>query len=300
MPRELMHWYVLEDSLEHAPPTIKDCIRENFSVACLGACAHDIGYFHTYGPGSLGMLAELLHGAEGEDTNEPLLFLLNKFRTEKEKAFIYGMFSHAVVDRAFHPAVYYLTGDYYAVELKEQHEAQAAHRLFEVYLDSWVSSQKAVLIDEEKFAQAKPVAVKIIGALAEQYKFGGEVEATKAVGEYLFFRRVFLSKAMGASFRALNFLSLRSLAGFDSLFTYGRGQVPESLEGPLNYKNPVSGEEQSDSLEELSQQATEGLSEVWRTLASDPPALGEGASLNFNLHGATKSQAQFFSSNKLV
>lgn len=294
MPRELIHWSVLKSSLVDAPSEIADCIKNHLPEAFLGASAHDIGYFHELGKGRLSALSELLHGAEGEDTNKPLLELLSLAETEKEKSFVLGMFSHAVVDRVFHPCVYFLTGDYYAPDKHSQHRARVAHRLFEVYLDTWVRVCGKDPSENLRLDTAANISTKLLGHLAKKHNIGTEMDVRSATKDYLRLRRAFVSKPLGMMFRLANFCSLKKLSGIDSLFVFGRDRLPVFLNQPLCFNNPVSGESFSKTVSELHEEATSGLQMLWQDLAKGPESIGEGKSLNFNLLGATKLDATHF------
>ena len=118
MPRELVHWRVLEGSLKDAPSKLVQIINENKEAAYLGAIAHDAPYFHKLGKSPFAEVAKFLHGTYGHDTFLPLYELLKACEDDRQRAFVLGMFSHAVADQVMHPMIYYFTGDYYHSDKK--------------------------------------------------------------------------------------------------------------------------------------------------------------------------------------
>ncbi len=85
---------------------------------------------------------DILHGSEGNDTARPALEMLKALRDapndplfREKTAFVCGYLTHIALDATLHPFVYHVSGNYYAGCALERREAQARHRLIEVWLD---------------------------------------------------------------------------------------------------------------------------------------------------------------------
>src|SRR5262245_11188620 len=129
MPREVVHWKVLDTALERLEKEnslVASALRKYPDVARLGAIAHDAPYYHDGGRGKFGYIAHVLHDGDGGDTNEPMRKILMEILQEPENdqplllALLAGMLTHCATDRVFHPLIYYFTGNYHDRDVKKR------------------------------------------------------------------------------------------------------------------------------------------------------------------------------------
>ncbi|MEN6350833.1 MAG: zinc dependent phospholipase C family protein [Syntrophomonas sp.] len=144
MPKEITHWIIanrIHEQMAECP--LKSCLSENIHMYYIGAVAFDTPYYLNGTHYSLFQdLASRLHGIKGENTFDPIIMM---FRSYDEKipwpdyAFLCGVITHIMIDSAFHPLVYYLTGDYNDPEPSLRSQAVISHRQWEAGLDLHLS-----------------------------------------------------------------------------------------------------------------------------------------------------------------
>jgi len=330
MPRELVHWRVVQAVLEH-PRLAENKVlfsslhREKLS-AYLGSLAHDVPYYYRAGHDPFEQVADYLHGKEGEDTFDPIRQLAAAIlvRPPDEQIslwpFLFGMLTHMAADIVFHPMIFYFTGNYHAEDAEERHRAQARHRLFEVYLESWIRPRVQFsfgttlqqLLTQNRDRNNRFAANVLDSILLPEIiwpeKFHG-VEAERrwlsGFKQLAFYQRLFVSPAIGAGFRGFTKLSGKRFLGIDALFNFGRKEPSQALHGPLKFRNPVSGENCSASLDEMLQESIELSIEyilLFEPLVSGATrevdaVLGNilGSSLNYGAPRAKVEYGMFFS-----
>ena len=241
VPREIVHWQVLECAIEELRDSAAGpALSRNRDAAYLGSIAHDAPYYYKLGRDEFEEVSELLHGANGEDTYLPIksgLQVLPSFPEEQREmlwCFLMGMFSHCASDIAFHPLVYYLTGNYYAKEAGPQKKARTQHRLFEVLLDQCFLAEKTSVRKtsiSSVFSSIEPQNVKSICKLLESV-CGMRTCADKwqeSFSTMASLQTAFNSKPIGFLFRLANRASSGKLSSLDALFAYGRTKNDWSL-----------------------------------------------------------------------
>lgn len=331
MPREIIHWDVLERTragLEaNGQPELARVLTEHRPAAYLGAMAPDAPYYAYLGASEMRtMLAEIIHGRGGEDTYvfpRSLATAIESRESEMDAreglAFLMGVLSHIITDVHFHPMIFYFTGDYYHADPEERRGARARHRLFEVYLDCWFAPQLRFWNSgsiHRTLQDLGPKGTKLFQLIGEACADVTDEEQVEALPFALAHGAVwqqnyrhmaicqsaFRSTFLGATVRALNLLSGGRLAQYDALFAFGRCRKHAELDGPLQYRNPVTGEERTATLEGLRDEAVasslEVLSECGEVLARQSGGFlrhRRGASLNYGLPGVSVAQARHFS-----
>jgi len=113
---------------------IKEIINENPHPYFLGSIFPDI-FFHNK---KTLKLADKLHGKDGEKTNKLILDLIEDAKKEGDKvelAFAFGYITHMGLDIKTHPAIYYLSGNYYDDDEEKREFARGEHRRLETILD---------------------------------------------------------------------------------------------------------------------------------------------------------------------
>jgi len=331
MPRENIHWCVVDEVIElldhAAQPRFLASIKKYRNFAYLGAIAHDAPYYYKRGHHPFEQVAEFLHGFDGNDTLEPIKKLLtnaNKVsdseQREKLIAFAVGMTSHVAVDVAFHPMVYYFTGNYNNTDCRERSAARAKHRLLEVYLDAWFTHEVGLdaTLPSSVAALVKscePDLQMVCEQLSKSTQFAGSENFNSAenwkngIAEMAFLQRLFISNFIGAAVRVVTALTGNKLKGIDSLFSFGRRTPEKLLNEALKYQNPLTGEWESKQVIQMFQDAvTDCLSlisnfeSLFSTTNSEPPSnfmSAQGKSLNVGLYGGKVEDVRYFSKQGL-
>ena len=300
------------------PLLFSACSREILCVY-LGSIAHDVPYYYRGGHHPFEQVSDKLHGKNGEDTFDIIRSLTRGIlaRPPQEQItlwpFLFGMLTHIATDSVFHPAVFYFTGNYNDQDAARRAQAQARHRLFEVYLDSWLKPEsrfewgyyvKSLLLanreqNNDLICELLEEAASLTAlGLHDPKKPDTEPHWKSGFKQYGIIQRLFLSNAAGALMKLLAAASRGKLTGIEALFSLGR-EPNVFFESPLEYKNPVTGQEFKATVDELLQQSIDRSAE-YITLF-DPLVSGEsndidavlggvvGPSLNY---GTTHSKAE--------
>ena len=285
MPREIIHWVVLERAAARAAaecPAITEVLAQRREAAALGALLHDVPYYFRMGNDPIEGVADWFHGKHGEDTLAPMRTIASAI-LELPLAergllwpFFLGMLSHIAADVIFHPAVFYFTGNYHDRDPIERRRAQGRHRLFEVYLDAWgrVLYTNRPLRISGLIRRLRSAGLPKYCALLEAHfvpeKLFGEENRTgvnrwyRGVHTLGTFQAVFLSSIAGAIVRAINVVSRDRFFPEDALFSFGRFGYRSYFEAPLHYKLPMTGEPQQRSGPELLEDAVRETVELFK------------------------------------
>ena len=147
MPKEITHWHIAHQALQRGVPSqVGEIIACNPALYYIGAIAHDIAFYDLSKPteACIERVANQLHGVDGENTLVPLSEMMDIALDRKNNqallAFLLGMLTHFVADSMFHPMVYYMSGNYFAVDLEERGKAVFRHRLLETAIDLWLET----------------------------------------------------------------------------------------------------------------------------------------------------------------
>lgn len=279
MPREIVHWLVLERAKEALPArgasATAKTLNEFPAAAYLGAVAHDAPYYYRLGAdASFNHVAESLHGRFGQDTFDPLRAMAAdiSMRPDNERAelwaFLLGMVSHYAADVIFHPMIFYFTGDYYDPDTKARKAARARHRLLEVYLDSWFHQHIQTWNSDLISTVLKSLGRSLtnIAALLEQncgvdivpehIRNENAAEEKDEKWERSFWhmaklQELFYSTPVGFVMRQVNTLSFGAFDEYDALCSYGRRRPLKFFEEPLSFENPIERTPITASITEL-------------------------------------------------
>jgi hypothetical protein len=335
MPREYLHWKVLEEAtkqLDGSSP-LAQCLSKFESASKLGAVAHDAPYYYGLGDRPFSEIASYLHGHFGGSTALPLKKLaehISNVKDERERnllwAFLFGLLTHYVADIHFHPLVYYYTGDYYDPDSKKRHIAHSYHRLFEVYLDSWFRIHQNASFEEGfssviadlsgdldlicEVLESEWNAEKLLNGVTS---FHGDIKEVskgswKTSFSYLgFYLKLFYCDGIGAVIRFVNLLSCGLLKPIDTLFLFNRKKATSIFDKPLSIQNPITGEASSRHVLEIYENAITDCITLGKILnqaiATNDPSLFnfpekiDGNSLNFGIKCNADDVPKFFFTN---
>lgn len=329
MPREVVHWYILENAIEKVLPsqTFQDLFRyEDYKVAAYwGAMAHDYPYFDGYGVGSNVRLSEILHGTFGDDPLKLLRIPLeglveNKGSSGYLWAAWLGMLSHYVADANIHPLVYYFTGNYHDEDYQAQFVARQRHQLFEVQLDSYMRASYQPPLDG-RFAH---IGRRLDAGLFEITSFLDHYLSVQRIRKRFqmreprktnvwlkcfryaaFCQSLFFSSAVGSITRFLYPYFPLQLVDLNSMSSYKRSEPHEFFSDVLEYQNVVTGEPKKHRVEDLLQKSIRETVELFQMvepiLAGDTEDIDsvfgylEGRSLSVGVVGKKESDSKFYS-----
>lgn len=270
MPRESSHLYLGRRVLEKFPELDR-------SLFLIGSVIHDSPYFIKSGQ-SLGLK---FHGADGEDTFEPIREILHRSDSIAGLSLACGMLGHVALDQIFHPAVYYFTGDYLAPDPAIRKRAQTAHRRFEVKLDLSLPEPQPAF----HRLLSRPILHRVVELLPPVIKW------RRAISLHARVDRLSRSRPIG---RVLKMTQRRLPRPIREILTLSFvGQIPVDREHALTFLNPVTGIAYTKTIQQMFDEAELRAEGYIRKLLSGKE-LPVGASLNFDIVGARRSDAKFF------
>lgn len=330
MPREIIHWVVLERAAAEAAaagcPAIAETIAERGDAARLGALLHDVPYYFRMGNDPFEGVADWLHGKHGEDTLLPMRQLtaaIVALPVAEQKLlwpFFIGMLSHIGADVVFHPAVFYFTGNYHDRDPIERRWAQGRHRLFEVYLDAWgrryFPKERSLkinsLVKRLRSAGLPKFCALLEANFVPEKLFPGETKVSanrwyRGVHTLGTFQMLFLSRIVGAIVRAINVVAQDRFFPEDALFAFDRFRYQSYFDATLHFQSPMTGEPAERSGSELLDDAVAETIRLFKLF--EPYVAGErgdeaaiaarigsvcGKSLNMGSERANSEEAKHF------
>lgn len=309
MPRELVHWLVLEEFCERIPE-LSQLLKANSNVMYLGSLVPDAPYYLNFGscPNSI-KLGDHLHGSLGEDTFIPIKRLLHyreqlsdQKHCELALALSLAILTHIVTDAVFHPMLSYLTGNWYASDASERSAARRRHKLLEVYLDSWFVVKRTLgnknLVSKLMHFETKNV--DFFFSLLDQCMTFNNGQVNLPTGswqkyfKYLAFSQsMFHSNLCGATWRLLS-LIVPAMRENDACFYFRRRAARQKFSESFTYLHPISGQEFSHSVEELFELSVEQSLSYYKSILDGSIGTMTGPSLDYGIIGAKVSQAKHF------
>jgi len=300
MPRENVHWKVIRRTLERSP-LIEGVY---FPLAMLGAMLPDAPYHVEYGKSEAGeKLGAALHGKDGEDTYQLIRALGERAYSNSDKhsnlllALLVGILSHIETDAVFHPLVFYYTGNYNAADRKVRTKARRNHRLFETFLDCHLAdfAQLKLVdwsrkIDEEELSFCLRTLDELTAVKSDFWQ-----EATKDLCEL---QSAYVSTFKGLLAAGISFIK-PDFRQFETLFNLRRRGRYQVFDDPLQFKNPVSGEQITTNLHEMIEQATTNTIARLQSIQSGQE-LPWGPSLNSGLPKTTPKDFVHFSDSRFA
>ncbi len=327
MPREFVHWWVVDTATARLSPSpVKQLLQENRAAVLLGAMAPDAPYYYRLGTlHAVEKVAEAIHGYFGNDTrdsvrkiiataaqaplHEPLQQALHRRATA---AMVLGLISHLVTDSIFHPMIFYFSGDYYHPDRKQRLIARRRHRVLEVFLDRamreqslWVKETSMLELFQKADSSLSQTWRQLDQSLPAQLDNGGEFTFWRSAFQQMaLLQRAFANPLLGHIFSGLRTLAPGKLGCLAALFAYQGFRAPLSFADALEFRNPVTGEERRATLLELLEQATAMCCQIYSTItmSSDNQLTNVeaalepfgGVSLNYGLPNVTSQNAQHY------
>ena len=259
MPKETCHFILAEDVMTRLPSaSVARACQSHVNLLYLGSVFHDALYYYTGNNPAVHQLADIFHGADGEDSFALLRSLGELAQSASTPdlqasfvAFRVGVASHIFADVHFHPMVYFFTGDYFATDPLERARAQHLHRKFEAQLDWHLAgptlSSRRYRIAHQIAAARRPLKA-VLTALAESPLVENiEVsELMSAYDNYAIAQRMYQNKTFMKLARRTKFLFpqnlRRTLEDLHSLRLI-RTLEPDYafFDAAIEYRHPVLG-----------------------------------------------------------
>ncbi len=270
MPKELTHFTIARQVLELMESSwIKESLQKYICLYYIGAVAFDTPYYlrGRYRP-YFQTLAAYLHGTGKENTFQPIKGLFNSYRDEVPEyllPFIYGLFTHIVIDAEFHPLIYSLTGDYYDADQGRRIKAICSHREWEANLDIYFSHHFRDIETNflEKCLLGKNISDSQLYELMASLFFGRKENLSqikKALASQAGFLKRMNKRTAYLTLLTANFLASGRLNPTLALF-YRPTYSTEYFEQSFSYLHPGDGLERSETVDQIRERA------VYRCLA---------------------------------
>ena len=318
MPKEITHWLVANEAMKRCSAP------QHRGLVNLGAIFHDVLYYARSGGKSeilrCTTVANALHGANGEDTFSLLRACVaigkTTGRTTESNtqlwAFTLGVVSHICTDIAFHPYIYYASGN--CLDATTHFAAWYNHRALESAIDlAFCRSTGRKPCDfslQSDIAYNKQALSTIVEHLVtfQRETEGMDIYAKdyeRGYTELAHLRGYFTNELLNLAFdfvdpivaplmrkvlpKPHSYLGLR-------YSKHSVWAVPD-VDAPLYYLHPVTGEAQTATLQMLFETAVQETERIWKLLGKAlifREALPVGKSLDVGLTEVKISAMQYF------
>ncbi len=250
MPKENTHILIAEKVLGGiGNKKVLTIISSNHREYQLGSFFPDM-FFYSF---RYIYIARMLHGNRGEKTNDIVFLLLEglkKSPSDKDLAFMFGYLCHCAADIVFHPAVFYLSGNYGDDDDENIGQVRYMHNRIETYIDKSLghgfSANKTTSVSQLDRLQAIP---KLAGML------GMEEKALKKISRKCL-RRELLVNMISKSWLA--YKCVRLITGLGLLKKKGELGIfyPDVMDQKILpdkfvYRHPVTGKNHSATINGL-------------------------------------------------
>lgn len=284
MPKELTHWQVARRAFQgEIKVSIRDIIASAAHLYYMGAVAHDIPFYDLSTPAeaSLERVGNYLHGVNGENTLVPLQDILTAALKDPEKryllSFFLGMLTHYVTDSTFHPAVYYLSGNYFDSDPVRRSKAVFRHRLLETGLDLWLETREPLTYPKSLaglWRSSGKQGEEALGLLIGRYTVEGDQEIRKHFQKAWRNQRLLQTAfKWSVPWRILRFYRHLGHPGSEKLeaLFYPQPLNLSFFDTCLAWRHPVSGELHETRLEELFAESVTKVINLFNKLGERPP-----------------------------
>jgi hypothetical protein len=212
MPKEISHWY-LADQVKSALPAnsvFTEPVRTYENLFFLGAVAPDIPFYYLLGPKSSRILsaAEPFHRPDAGALTPVLSFFDRMGGVNADPGALSlgaGIICHILADTAFHPLVYYYSG-----QSRVHPGATARHREFETALDLYLLHQAgpgARISLKRTLSETEVARHRLMGYLADLFNLnepGDQTCLEFAVRSHAFYQALFQKPSVYRFLKRLN------------------------------------------------------------------------------------------------
>ncbi|MGL1957540.1 MAG: zinc dependent phospholipase C family protein [Colwellia sp.] len=308
MPKEVTHWMVANEIYKNLPNNspFKNYINKHQDVFLLGAVLHDALYYYTGDKPHIKTLPDKMHCSNKEDSYEIINSILSydknlsQDQIDIQMAFIAGILSHIHVDSAFHPFIYYYTGNYYHPNPVDRQVAMKQHRSFESLLDLYLAGEQTACKAFDLGEISSSALTKLTKVFASPIKidnFAMEVDIkdiTNCFKNYTLARKIYSSKILS------NFLSIvKRFLPSNLKIVLGLSYFNIDLINPINfgekfsYVHPVSGDEKFTSIQQLKALSIEKCIDTLASISKEV-TIHSGCSLETGLANSSVVDMKYF------
>lgn len=322
MPKEITHWLIASRVSEALKGSaIGDILSANPFCLKLGAVFPDALFYNRNGKETKRFLtlSDEFHGAGGEDTYRIVQDLHHAAKDAVEKgpiiALMTGIICHIQADSSFHPLVYYLSGNDDDPEPGAKAKAVGAHRRFESLMDLFfcggASNLKKYSLKDYLLKAEMPsheLLGKALSKIASEKDWPDLNEVMdRAFNFFSFMQNLSHNQVLSRFLYTLDRFFPDKWREITALF-YGPqlNKKISIMTEPITYKNPVTGQESTQRLEEIFQIAVEKTVTIIRgaeraVLSGELNLeLGIGPSLSFGLEKVSKEDAKYFADKPVI
>ena len=282
MPKELTHLIISNEALQRVKakaPETAAILSKNLDLFMLGSLICDTAYYHVpifNKKKSIIFISNIIHTDKGDISKDFVVRLAeNRYQCNADQhfAFLCGVLSHHMADRAFHPLVVYLTGDYHDDDPQVRHSAQARHRFLEGLIDLNLANSSNIPLQSKKGGKIFLSREKdILGPLLLSFVYAAIPEAkeeeAKDIASILFalpgfqigllnlygkgyFRRIIL---------AINRLFLFKFSGYAAMLYPTKREVKlPFFAKEISCLDPFTGEKKRETLSGIKERAVDDL-----------------------------------------
>jgi len=297
MPKELIHFKIAQRTAALLNETrFGPSLAAHQQGLLLGSVFHDaLFYGVTPSARPLEKLTHKLHGADGQDTFTLLRLQTLHAAEAHDKGFpaalLVGMASHVFTDIIMHPMVWHLSGNYYATEANERFHVRQRHRALESLMDMVACPEMLgrtrysirLMLKHVNTEIETGVPLKGLAELAGISQKKAQTGLRSAWNTFAIIQHLSSMRPLASTlFTFLPWLP-KPAAEFATLFYAPQLMLQaHALSGDIQFKHPVTGEDETTTLENLIDMAATKASELCQTLE---PAVFDNASINLPMDG---------------
>ncbi|HHO75461.1 MAG TPA: hypothetical protein ENN05_03405 [Deltaproteobacteria bacterium] len=197
-------------------------------------------------------ISEVMHGIEGNPTNEIIFQVLDQAQGMKDIAFILGYITHCALDMTLHPVVHYLSGNYYDHDPVNREHAAYRHRHIETWLDKHLGNPLKIynIIHPGLMHSLRAECI-----LSQRFSIS-PLQIQRILYKQLFSNRLFTSTSVYRLARVLAGLGI--LKGYKDLgLFYGDIHVQGTCRAdPVIYRDIITGQKKKTSVTDLMSEAS--------------------------------------------
>ena len=315
MPKDLIHFKVAERT---AARLTKSRFSEATS-ACpeamlLGSVFHDALFFAVRSEGApLERLSHQFHGADGQDTFRLIRFQAELAARADDRALpasmLVGLVSHLWADAVMHPMVWHLTGDYYGDDPKPRSQVRQRHRALESLMDmvacpemlGRASYRLRLLLRRCPDFLKRGTPIRQLAKAAKICPQTAKREAGKAWQLFAWLQHAFAVRGLAWTLHAMRPALPDAAKEIGALF-YAPQMMRNAnrISGEIDFRQPVTGEPLTGSLESLMDQAADRSTQTLLELesfvfdSSGEPLSASGPSMDAGISGVPTSAMLHF------
>ena len=283
MPKDLIHFKIAERTAARLTDTRwRNAVADRPEALLLGSVFFDTLFYAVSSSGQpLERLAHKLHGADGQDTFRLIRFQADLAARSDDQALpasmLVGLVSHLWADAVMHPMVWHLTGDYYGDDPKLRSEVRQRHRALETLMDMVACPEMLgragyrlrSLLRRCPDLLTRGTPVDDMADAAGMAQTDARREIGRAWSLFAWLQFAFPLPWLAGTFHAARPVLPDAAREIGALFYAPQLRKKASLiDGDFSYRQPVTGEARTASLDALMDEAADKTAQTLRKLES--------------------------------